>query len=283
MKDWVTYLGYGIVGVLAFIGAAFVFVFIAMHFGLLNVRGSIVERNQFFTGTTTPEVPSQPCIADAVTVCAWNETPEWNVVAGGLTKDASVIIQVSQETGVPARLIAAVVIPEQLRFFTSEREVFKRYFEPLKVLGSLSQFSLGVSGIKQETAQQIERYANDPTSPFYPGAVGRLLAYNSATTTPQNEQLFNRLTDDKNHYYSYLYTALFLKEIEAQWRSAGFPIDTRPDILITLFNIGFEHSNPNANPVAAGAPITIGGKTYAFGILGGAFYISNELETMFPK
>ncbi len=53
-------------------------------------------------------------------------------------------------------MIASVVVPEQTRFFTSNREVFKRYFEPLKILGSLSQFSLGVSGIKEDTAIQIE-------------------------------------------------------------------------------------------------------------------------------
>ncbi len=267
--------------VFAVIGAAFTFVFIAMQFGLLNVRGTIDGRNAFFTGTTTPPVFVQPCDASGVLTCAWNQTPEWQVVRGGLEKDAAVIARVSMETGVPARLIASVVVPEQIRFFTSEREVFKRYFEPLKILGSLSQFSLGVSGIKQETAVQIERYASDPTSPLYPGAAaGALLAYKGAQTP---EALYQRLTDEKDHYYSYLYTALFLKEIEAQWRTAGFPISSKPEILITLFNIGFERSKPHADPVAAGAPITVGGTTYAFGILGALFYASEELSGLLPK
>ncbi|KND51372.1 MAG: hypothetical protein ABA06_03620 [Parcubacteria bacterium C7867-001] len=284
MKKHVKHISFGIVVIFALIGAGFVAVFLAMQFGLLNVRGTIDGRNQFFLGTTTPELPRQPCDDVTQKICAWNATPEWDVVKGGLQKDAAVIARVSGETGIPARLLAAVVIPEQIRFFTSEREVFKRYFEPLKILGSLSQFSLGVSGIKQETALQIEQYANDPTSPFYPGdGFAKLLAYTDATTTPRETQLFNRLTDEKNHYYSYLYTAVFLKEIEMQWSRAGFPIDTKADILVTLFNIGFERSKPNPTPVAAGAPISVGGTTYAFGTLGGLFFASNELLDIFPR
>lgn len=271
--------------VFAGIGLLFSGVFVAMQFGLLNVRGSIMERNSFFTDVSSQEaaaIAAQPCTDTSVMSCAWNETPEWNVVAGGLEKDAALIARVSGETGVDARLIAAVVIPEQIRFFTSEREVFKRYFEPLKILGSLSQFSLGVSGIKQETARKVEEHALDSSSPFYPGPdASRLLAYNDPIN--QDAELYNRLTDDKDHYYSYLYTALYLKEIMTQWKNAGFDISNDADAVVTLFNIGFEHSNPNADPKAGGAQITVGGRSYAFGTLGGEFYRSDELTDSFPR
>lgn len=271
--------------VFAGIGLLFTAVFFAMQFDLLNVRGSILERNAFFTeGTSTPAVAikAQPCRDAGLGSCAWNETPEWDVVEGGLRKDVEVINRVSRETGVDARLIAASVIPEQIRFFTSEREVFKRYFEPLKILGSLSQFSLGVSGIKQETARLVEEYAYDTASPFYPGPeAGRLLAYNDQIGN--DEELYRRLTDEKDHYYSYLYTAIYLKEIQAQWERAGFPINDDPYALVTLFNIGFSKSNPNADPKAGGAGITVGGRTYAFGALGGDFYTSDELSDTFPR
>lgn len=270
---------YALVVLFAIIGLAFTAVFVAMQFGLLNVRGSILDRNAFF-GTTTPQALSKPCLTEGVKVCDWRQTPEWAVVKGGLEKDAGIIAQVATETDVDARLIAAVVIPEQIRFFTSEREVFKRYFEPLKILGSLTQFSLGVSGIKQETAAQIEVYANDPTSPFYPGeGYAELIAYPAGAD--HDAELYNRLTDSKNHYYSYLYTAIYLKEVEVQWERAGFPITNRPEILVTLFNIGFANSHPNATPVAGGAGIAAGGKTYAFGDLGGQFYTSSELIDLF--
>lgn len=289
MNKHLKYALIAIVIVFAGIGLLFTGVFVAMQFGLLNVRGSILERNAFFTASTstattasTRTVPSKPCVDESTKTCAWNETPEWETVAGGLEKDAALIKRVSSETGVEARLIAAVVIPEQIRFFTAEREVFKRYFEPLKILGSLSQFSLGVSGIKQETARLVEQHANDPASPFYPGPdAARLLAYGNQNN--KDAQLYARLTDEKDHYYSYLYTALYIKEVQAQWRDAGFPIDNDEDALITLFNIGFANSHPKADPLPGGAPITVGGRTYVFGELGGAFYRSDELLSEFPR
>ena len=269
----------------ALIGVTFTGVFVAMQFGLLNVRGSILERNAFFSSPSQNAAvemavdTSTSCPNNAQT-CSWNETREWAVVSGGLEKDAGVIKDVSSKTGVPSRLIASVVVPEQMRFFTSEREVFKRYFEPLKILGSLSQFSLGVSGIKQETAKKIEQYASDTASPYYPGdGYATLLAYQPGVD--HDTELYKRLTDPKNHYYSYLYTAIFIKEIEAQWSNAGFPISDKPDIVATLFNIGFENSVPKVNPQVAGAVISIGGTNYPFGSLAGTFYTSTELRQSF--
>lgn len=283
MKSWVKKAIVIIVVLFALVGLLFTAVFVAMQFGLLNVRGAIDERNQFFTaGDSAAQVATVPCIQTELTNCPWHETPEWEVVEGGLRKDAPIIMRVADETGVDARLLAAAVIPEQLRFFTSEREVFKRYFEPLKILGSLSQFSLGVSGIKQETAKEIERHAMDATSPLYPGPTyAAYIQYPEGVD--QDVELYNRLTDAKNHYYSYLYTALYIREIEAQWERAGFSLSDKPDIVITLFNIGFEHSNPNANPAAGGASITVGGRSYPFGVLGGEFYHSGELLEVFPR
>ena len=72
-----------------------------------------------------------------------------------------------------------------------------------------------------------------------------------------------------------------MKQIMNQWKNAGFPIDNRPDIIATLYNIGFIHSNPN--PASGGAPITVGGKTYSFGELAYNFYYSDELLNYFPR
>jgi hypothetical protein len=179
-------------------------------------------------------------------------------------------------------MIASAVVPEQLRYFTSNRESFKKYFEPLKILSSLSKFSLGVSGIKQDTAVQIEQYANNPNSQFYPGPeMAALLAYPEGSD--HDKVLYSRLTDAKNHYYSYLYTAVFIKEIEAQWKRAGYDVTNRPDVTVTLFNIGFGVSHPNANPRVAGSVITLGGKDYTFGELGTLFYQSDELLDVLPR
>ena len=275
---------YGFAG----IGLLFALVFFGMQFGAFNVPGSNDARNANLLKNVDSSVAqkiaerSAPCDDSTLTACPWNQTPQWEVVKQGLLKDQVVISRVAAETGVSPRLIAAVVIPEQIRFFTAEREVFKRYFEPLKILGSLSQFSLGVSGIKQETARQIEQYANDPTSPFYPGeGIARLIAYTE--TSDHDSLLYKRLTNEKDHYYSYLYTAIFIKEIQTQWQRAGFSLTDAPGAIVTLFNIGFEKSQPHASPQTAGASISVGGTSYTFGKLGERFYLSEEIVAEFPR
>lgn len=297
LRTFIRFTWYSALYIFAFIGVLTTAVYIAMNYGLLNVRGNIADRNTFFgdVPTTTPitipgtpssttDIASNGCVTPSSNQpCDWDETVYWEVVAGGLEKDAAIIQRVAAETGVSARMIAAAVVPEQTRFFTDNRDVFKRYFEPLKLLGTLSKFSLGVSGIKLETALAIEAYANDTVSPFYPGSeIAPLLAY-SSTTTDTEEALFNRLTDEKDHYYSYLYTATFLKEITSQWEKAGYDIHDRPDVLVTLFNLGFAASAPKADPKAGGAPVTTGGTTYNFGELGSLFYHSEALTNLFPS
>lgn len=289
--------------IFAIIGFLFTSVFVAMQFGLLNVKGNISERNAFFdkplkkvkSGPSNSIIPSQisgtttqgtetdnSCVDAQSKTCSWNETREWQVVSGGLLKDKDIIYRVSKETGVPPRLLATIVVPEQTRFFTAEREVFKRYFEPLKILGSLTKFSLGISGIKQETALAIEKYATDPTTPFYPGEkYAALIEYEQADK--HDDQLYARLTDSKNHYYSYLYTAIFIKEIESQWKHDGYDISNDAGAITTLFNLGFAKSHPNPIPHLGGAQITTGGQTYTYGDLGSLFYNSSELIKDFPR
>lgn len=305
-----------VVLVFALIGMVVVAVFMAMRFDLLNVRGASAARDRFFTeaarertlvsttfatathssgGTIPPApqgAPDPNALASSIfngdtscpdtAPCSWERTREWYVVESGLRKDAPVLLRVAEETGVPARLIAAAVVPEQLRFFTAEREVFKRYFEPMKLLGTLSQFSLGVSGIKEETARAIEAHAASTTSPFYPGPdVRPLIAY--APEGARHNELFERLTDEHDHYYSYLYTALFMREIEAQWARSGYDLDGDVGTLVTLFNIGFDASEPKASPTPGGAQITVGGTTYTYGELGARFFASNALTDVFPR
>lgn len=291
----------------ALVGIAFTAVFLAMQLGLLNVAGSIKERNAFFenavrerndpvvTSVATIDTQLQPSSTPllkptthvatttassscpTIEPCAWNVTSQWSTVSAGLAKDSQVIERVASETGVSARLIAAVAVPEQLRFFTSEREVFKRYFEPLKVLGTLTQFSLGVTGIKPETAKTIEGYAIDQKSLFYPGEY--VDTKFSDIDPTDDEARLNRLTSERNHYWQYFYTAAFIKELDAQWRNAGFPLDQNKDagIYVTLFNIGFRHSKPNVSPKLGGAVIAVGGTPYSYGELGDLFYHSDEL------
>jgi len=360
------------------VGMLFIVVLIGMRFGIFNVRGSIDDRNAFFinaanslngknvSATTTDSVPlvgqqdnrenvvaeiSQGLDKSMVGVrssvfpqvnFSWIGSDEWQTISAALIKDRSTINRAAYAAGISPRLLVSTVIAEQFRFFTSDRESFKKFFEPLKILGTLSQFSLGVSGMKPDTAVMVEQNLKDPNSEFYPGPqYSHLLDYGQselgtasiaasalylppatqqfsqpasqqATQTAaiasgvaaqqsgqvmqqmrptstaslmdgsaQSRALYDRLTDSQDHYYSYLYTALFIKEVEAQWQKAGYDISDRPEIIATIFNLGLGKSVPKQNPVVAGTDITIGGVTYSFGMLSFEFYYSGELADIF--
>ncbi|MCX8513627.1 MAG: hypothetical protein ORN26_01035 [Candidatus Pacebacteria bacterium] len=53
-------------------------------------------------------------------------TNEASIVFAGLNKDRAIIDKISSDTGINRELLHSVVIAEQLRFFTSEREAFKK-------------------------------------------------------------------------------------------------------------------------------------------------------------
>lgn len=210
----------------------------------------------------------------------WIESEEWQTLKQAVAKDKDLINQVAQKTGVPSRLLVAQIVGEQLRLFHDDREVFKQVFQPLKILGNEVQFSLGVAGIKEETAKKIEENLTDKTSSFYLGSSDEhLLDFQTAN---HDQERFSRLTDAHDRTYSYLYTALFLKQVETQWQKAGFDISNRPEILATLFNLGFDKSIPKVDPQVGGSVVTIDDRDYTFGGLAYDFYYSGELLDEFP-
>ena len=161
------------------------------------------------------------------------------------------------------------------------RESFKKYFEPLKILGTYTQFSYGISGIKMDTAKKIEENLKNIESIFYLGKdYENILDYKEVDFS--DDDRLARFTDQHDHYYSYLYTALYIKEIEKQWQRSGFDIGNRPEVYATLFNIGFDRSKPKSSPDVGGSIITIDNKDYTFGGLAYDFYYSNELSDIFP-
>ncbi len=265
-----------IVYLFAFIGFWLTAGYIAIRFGLTNTTGVIDTQRDAFLASgkdgTSQETPY------------WSSLPEWATLKTAIIKDKVVIQKAADVSGVPARLIVAPLIAEQLRFFYTDRESYKKFFEPLKILGSETQFSWGVMGVKEDTAVQIEKNLKNSTSPYYPGIqYANLLDFTTTDFANISEERFTRMTDEHNHYYSYLYAGLYLKEIEMQWKNAGFDISSRPDILTTLYNTGFKNSVPNTHPLSGGAQITIGSHVYSFGSLGADFYNSNELTEEFPK
>ena len=281
-------IGKVIIVLFALVGMAFTFVFFGIKFGWTNLRGTISERNMYFknaeatgTGPQSGDSPSTT-VVPAYPHYDWEDSDEWAVIDAALERDQVTINQAAHDAGISPRLLLGGVIGEQFRFFTSERDSFKEYFEPLKILASLTNTSYGIAGLKPATVAQIENNLKDPTSVYYLGPnMANLITYpvGSDIATVQ----FQRITDTKNTYYSYLYAGLFMREIIAQWSASGYDISQRPDVLSTLYNLGFNHSIPKADPSAGGAPITIDGQTYSFGELGNDFYYSDQLRDVFPN
>ena len=213
-------------------------------------------------------------------VFAWINLPEWKIIREAVVKDKDRIAKASSEANIPPRLLVASMIVEQLRLFNSQRELFKKFFEPLKILGNSTKISWGVIGMKEATAIKVEANLKDASSPYYLGK-----SYENKldfTTDDPTEERFLRIANEKDHYYAYLYGALYLAEMMKQWRTAGYEIMYRPEIVGTLFNVGFPQSKPNPNPKVGGSEINVGEGKYSFGSLAYEFYYSGELAEEFP-
>ena len=221
-------------------------------------------------------------------VFEWMNIAEWQAFKEAVKKDKMYIDSAAEVTGVEPRLIVACLVGEQIRLFNSKRESYKRYIGPLKILVVENNLSYGVTGIKEKTAQQIEQHLLDKNSVFYLGEeYEHLLEYDTtqnfdAAVNDGMSPTVKRLVQMKNHYYSYLYTALFVKQIRTQWQRAGFPIDNRPEIFASLFNLGFNKSKPKSNPEVGGSVFEVGNTEYTFGAVSFEFYYSGELQEVFP-
>lgn len=258
----------------AIIGVVFVFVYFAMQFGWLNVRGSISERNSYFkVEKITPVINNK--------VYNWANTDEWALMKEVFTRDQEIINKAANDAKISPRLILSGVIGEQFRFFSSRRESFKSYFEPLKLLASLSNTSFGIAGLKPKTVGIIEDNLKNSKSSFYLGSDMEHIVDYAEGVDIETERM-NRITNAKYPYYSYLYAGLYMKQIIAQWQKAGFDISKRPEILSTLYNLGFYYSVPKENPSVGGTIIRVNNTDYTFGDLGYEFYYSGELSDIYP-
>ena len=214
------------------------------------------------------------------TVIPWMATTEWEMLKPSILKDSALLVEAGRLTGVEPRLIVACLVGVQIRLFNSNREIVKKYLGPVKMLSVQSQFSYGVNGIKEHTARLVEEHLKDPSSEFYMGKhYENLLDF---TTDNHEMERYNRLVDYRNHLYSYIYTGCILHQTMLQWRRAGFDISNRPDILCTLFNVGFSQSHPHGDPRCGGSHIRVDGRLYTFGAIGFDFYFSGDMSDAFP-
>ena len=226
----------------------------------------------------------------AESVYEWSNYKAWKQFCTTLAKDKRSIDSVSRLTGVESRIIILCVVAEQLRMFNSGREKFKQYVYPYSRLILPSNRGYGVSGILEHTAYRIERTLFSPNDPFYPGDYFQKII-NVRDSFPEviddsipahKNKTIQRLIKGGDHYYSYLYTALLMRQFQAHWERAGFTLSNRPEVLGTLFNLGYQKSKPKTNPQVGGSTFKIGEKEYTFGGLCFEFYYSGELQEVFP-
>jgi len=330
------------------IGLVFFFVYFAMQYGWLNVRGSVSQRNSYFninknvakqetnnleivckinilnnyapltsiniyktlTNGANDELVNKmievasirfendPFYVSNMKSCEnsnnekqiinipisafnWADTDQWALMKEVFIRDQDIIKKAASDAQISPRLILSGVIGEQFRFFNNRRETFKSYFEPLKILASLSNTSFGIAGLKPKTVGIIEDNLKNKNSPFYLGPqLENLVDYNNGVD--KETARMDRITNSKDPYYSYLYVGLFMKEIIAQWQKAGYDLNSRPEILATLYNLGFYYSVPKDNPAVGGSVININNVDYTFGDVAYEFYYSGELSNIFP-
>jgi hypothetical protein len=218
----------------------------------------------------------------------WMNFMEWSYFKEAVAKDKRYIDSAAAACGVEPRMIVACLVGEQVRLFNSRRERFKNLVAPLKTLALETNMSFGVTGIKEQTARNIETYLKDPQSPFYCGSkYEHLLDYDSTRNynNAHNDTLslrVKRLVQYKDHYYSYLYAGIFIRQIATQWKKAGYSIDERPEILASIFNLGYRKSIPKKYPAVGGSNFMIRDKEYTFGGVAYDFYYSGELLDEFP-
>ncbi len=260
-----------IIYLFAIIGFVLVAGYTAQILGFTKAKSAIdVQQDTFIAG------------GQNATSTSWNQGEEWQVFLAALRKDSGIITRSAQASDTDPRVIVSILAVEQLRLFHTEREYYERVFAPLKILGVQSQFSWGVMGIKKETAEAVENNLKNKDSIYYPGErYEKLLDFNN--DNDRDNERYLRITDQHERYYSYLYTGLFIREILAGWDRSGFPIDTKPGVIATLFNLGFDKSVPKPDPQIGGAIIEIDGKSYTFGGLAESVYYSNEFIDLFPK
>jgi len=226
----------------------------------------------------------------AESVYEWSNYKAWKQFCATLTKDKRAIDSVSRLTGVESRIIILCVVAEQLRMFNSGREKFKQYVYPYSRLILPTNRGYGVSGILEHTAHRIERTLFSPNDPFYPGDYFQKII-NVQDSFPglvddsiaaHKSKTIQRLIKGGDHYYSYLYTALLMRQFQAHWERAGFTLSNRPEVLGTLFNLGYQKSKPKTNPQVGGSTFKIGDRAYTFGGLCFEVYYSGELQEAFP-
>lgn len=151
-------------------------------------------------------------------------------------------------------LVFASILTEQTRYSATERWFMKKFLNSkAPFLFSMTSQSYGVGGIKSFTAEKISRDAVEyGYGDSFKGYVGKT-----------GETFWKPILTKK--YEEARFPTILIKNILTRWSNAGFSLEGKPGVVVTLYNFGnLEDKKPNASPKIGGAEIKLGSKTYYF-------------------
>ena len=238
----------------------------------------------------TSQLEDLKAVKDRKSVFEFSNYEVWQTFCNAVRKDKKAIDSAARIAGVESRMIVMCLVGEQVRMFNASRERFKQYVYPFSSVILPRNRGYGVTSILEHTALRIEKQLLDKNSKFYPGDYF-YKCLNTTDAAPglvvdsiqaHQHKTIQRLIMGGDHFYSYLYTAFFIRQLQSHWQREGFDLSYRPEIVGTLFNLGFDKSKPKKNPEVGGSSFVVGDKTYTFGGLCYEFYYSGEMLKDFP-
>ena len=159
-------------------------------------------------------------------------------------KNIKYINAAAKSYDINASYLASVIYTERVLNYDWTDELFD-----LVYIKAGQNGSLGFSQVKLKTAYFIESQYFDSTSIFCPGE--KYKQRFSISTTPS--MLVDKLLNDSTNI---MYAAAYLRILQSYWAKAGYSIDTKPDIIGTLYSMGLfnkdgkvrtPHENPEPN------------------------------------
>lgn len=259
-------------------------IFIAKR--MFDAAALLLKDNAEFTS----QLEELKAVKDRKSVFEFSNYEVWQTFCNAVRKDKKAIDSAARIAGVESRMIVMCLVGEQVRMFNASRERFKQYVYPFSSVILPRNRGYGVTSILEHTALRIERQLVDKNSKFYPGDYF-YRCLNTTDAAPglvvdsiqaHQHKTIQRLIMGGDHFYSYLYTAFFIRQLQSHWKREGFDLSYRPEIVGTLFNLGFDKSKPKKNPEVGGSSFLVGDKTYTFGGLCYEFYYSGEMLKDFP-
>lgn len=158
---------------------------------------------------------------------------------------APLINKYSKELNVDPRIVAGVIFVEMFRNFTTEKGYLEKYLENTNLgetILSIANHTYGIGQMSKSEFFECINHLQDLNSEFYLGeGLKEYVSYDDVEKSKDNVDIQIK------------FTVVMIKQLISQWEKAGFDISKRPEILGTLYNIGFKNSYPKQNPRSGGS------------------------------